>query len=186
MISYIKIAGALALVAVLFGAGYHVADLKGKAATAHVQHLWDVNKAEIAKLAADESAANARKFVAAITTNEGVTHDLQIQVDSLRDLNSTLASRLRLATDSPTGRGVLPKVTNNPGPISAAINDSVGAVDDAIAAALTECAVNRENYNALILELKPQLAGFNILRMPRDYSPRYERFDLKFALFHEF
>ena len=36
-------------------------------------------------------------------------------------------------------------------------SQSMGRLNDALAAALTECAVNRDNYNALLKELTPQL-----------------------------
>jgi hypothetical protein len=44
-----------------------------------------------------------------------------------------------------------------PAAIVGSTPDGVAKLDDAIAAALTECATNRANYQALIKELKPQL-----------------------------
>jgi hypothetical protein len=160
MINYLKIAAILAFTAVIFAGGFKVADWRDQAKIDKIQHAWDTDKADIAALAANQAAENARKLSETQTNNEGITHDLQNQVDTLRGLNSDLAQRLRsVHTDSPTGRGVVSKIDPHAGLTTAATDDRLGQIDDAIAATLTECAVNRSHYAALIAEIKPQLGA---------------------------
>jgi hypothetical protein len=151
--TYLKIAGGLAVVAFLTWVGLAIF-----AAGEHkIQIAWDADKVAIAQVTATQVAENSKKLADALTENEGITNDLQNQLENMRNLNSDLASRLRVATDPTTGSGPLSKAPNNTVSIVTAGNDSVGQIDDAIAAVLTECAETRDNYKALIAELTPQL-----------------------------
>lgn len=155
---YAKLAAALALGAALVYGGYHVADLKGKVALESLQHAWDVDKAAIQKVADDAIAQATKERDTALAANQGIQNDLQTQIDSIRGLNGSLADRLRnLAANSAADSSAMQKACGNTDAVTAAANARLGQASDAIAAALTECAVNTANYKALIAEIKPQL-----------------------------
>jgi hypothetical protein len=124
---------------------------------AQIQTQWDQDKAKI-QATADAAVAQATKDKeAAIASNEGIANDLQTQLDSLRNLNASLAQRLRIAASITAGSGNMSQGPNNPSPASDATRTRLGQINDAIAASLTECRTNWANYSALIKELKPQL-----------------------------
>lgn len=151
--TYIKLAGGLLVLgfllwlgSMIFAAGQHSTQVK-----------WDADKAAIATLAAKTAADNAAKLADTVSLNTGVIHGLQDQLTTLSSLNGTLAQRLRLATRPAAGGGAVPPSANIPGPLATPVNPGVGSLDDAIAGALTECAKTRDDYQALIAEIKPQL-----------------------------
>jgi hypothetical protein len=134
---------------------YHSGLTAGKA---EVQTAWDQDKAAIEKL--DEAAiAKANKDRDdALATNEGIQNDLQTQLATARALNTDLAQRLRAYEISSTARGnSVSEARGGPDTPTAAVNASLGRLDDATAAALSECAANRTNQIALIGEIVPQL-----------------------------
>jgi hypothetical protein len=155
--TYAKLAGAVVLLA-LFAWGA-IADYSAgkKAGEDFIQAAWDKDKEAIEKLASDKAATDAKRMAELTSDNEGIVNDLQNQIDAQRRLNSDLASRLRLATSIPAGSGPLPKAPNNSSPATITVNDRLGQIDDAIAAAFTECAQTRSDYKALIAEIKPQI-----------------------------
>jgi hypothetical protein len=124
---------------------------------AEVTAEWDQDKLEIAKATADQIAKITKERDDAVANNDGVANDLQAQITNLRSLNSALYQRLRLATRPAAGSGPVPKASDNTDAATAAANDRLGQIDDALAATLTECAVTRSNYKALIAEITPQL-----------------------------
>jgi hypothetical protein len=153
MMTFIKLAGGILVIAFLtwigsmvFAAGQH-----------SIQVKWDVDKAAIAQLSADTAAANAKKLADTVDANQGVIHGLQDTLTTLQSSNATLAERLRLATRPTAGGGAVPPLPSHPGPTDTPANPGLGPIDDAIAAALTECANTRASYEALIAEVKPQL-----------------------------
>jgi hypothetical protein len=154
---YAKLAFYAVLVAAIAYGGYHVADLKGKAATEKLQLAWDADKTAIQK-AADAAIAQATKDRdAALAANEGIESDFQTQLSSARALNDSLAQRLRLTASTATGSSSVPKTGSGQQSTPAGPAPSLGQIDDAIAATLTECAGNRAQLNSLIAEIRPQL-----------------------------
>ncbi len=158
--SDIKIIAALIALISLLGAGawgYRAIYDKGHAAgMAQVQVAWDADKAAIAKLAADQLAKVSEERDQALANNEAITNDLNAQIQTERNLNSSLASRLR-HYQTAAGSSAVPESGDQPAAADTPESQSLGRLNDALAAALTECAVNRDNYNALIKELTPQL-----------------------------
>ena len=139
----------------LYRSAYDSGQTAGKA---EIQVQWDTDKSKI-QAVTDAAIAQATKDKeAAIAANEGIQNDLQTQLASMRDLNTTLAKRMRLASSNPSANsGTLPQAAGNKDPVSAPANDSVGRLNQLLADALTECRANWANYSALIKELSPQL-----------------------------
>jgi hypothetical protein len=138
----------------LYRSAYDSGQTAGKA---EVQTLWDTDKAKIQAVTDAAIAQVTKDKEAAIAANEAITNDLQKQLGSMRDLNTGLAQRLRLATSASANSGTVPKASDNPKSPTAPIDNGVGRLNDAFAATLTECRTNWANYSALIKELKPQL-----------------------------
>lgn len=155
------IASLVAVIGILSGLWYyghaqHTAGFKEGAASIQVQ--WDADKEAIQK-AADEAVAKATKDRDdALQANEVLQNDYQVQISSARALNGELAQRLRDAQNRvPAGSGSVPKAGSGQGSTPTSGTPTMGQIDDAIAATLTECANNRAQLNALISEIKPQL-----------------------------
>jgi hypothetical protein len=156
MLTYVKLGAALALLAAFaWGAiaDYHAGKKAGQDA---VQTAWDANKLAIAEATAKAIQAVATDKETALANNGAVINDLQAQTVSLRGLNSSLAQRLRIATHPTTDFNTVSEGGDIAGSPTGAANDRVGQIDDSLAATLTECAVNRANYKALIAQVKPQ------------------------------
>ena len=154
---YVKLALWLALGSTIAYGGYHVADLKGKAALASLQEAWDADRAAIQKTTAAAIAQSTKERDDALQANEGITSDLTTQLSSIRELNSTLAARLRIATRVAADSGAVPKAGGGQSTIATPLDIGDGQIDDAIADALTECASNRANQVALQKEIISQL-----------------------------
>ena len=152
------LAALLALVAGVWWYGAHE-EAKGHAAgAAEIQTEWDADKVAIAKLASDAALKAEKDREDALANNEGVISDLQIQLQSARGLNTQLSASLRNYQTRPAaGGGGVPKAGGGQTVVVTAADPSVGRLDDALGAALSECADNRANQQALINELKPQL-----------------------------
>jgi hypothetical protein len=154
---YAKLAAALALGAALAYGCYHVADLKGKAAVASLQHAWDVDKASIQKVTDDAIAKATQERDTALQANEVISNDYQSQLSSARALSLSLAQQLRSYASRATNSGAVPKAGGGQGtaPTSSQSGDVV--LTNALGAALAECSANAAQLDALIVELKPQL-----------------------------
>jgi hypothetical protein len=139
--------------------GYRSAYGSGQTAgKAEVQGAWDRDKAAIQALTTDAIAQAMKDKDAALIANEGVRHDLQTQVDSARAIAGNLAQRLRIATArSASNSGPVSQAGPRQGAATTVPASSNDAITVAIANALTECAVNADNHDALIKELTPQL-----------------------------
>jgi hypothetical protein len=123
-----------------------------------VQVKWDKDLAARQKVTDDAIAQASKTHEAALAANQDTITDATNQIASLRSLNGNLAARLRNLTASAGAcGGPVPKAGDQPGATSASPTVTVGQINDALAAALTECAVNRANYTALIKEIKGQL-----------------------------
>jgi hypothetical protein len=161
MISEPKIILALAgVIALLLAASwggerlYHGGMVAGKA---EIQVKWDADLAARQKITDLAIAQATKERDIALSNNEETLSDANTQIANLRDLNTSLAARLRNIQSIGAGSGTLSQGSNKPDPVAGAGKVTMGQIDDAIAATLTECAVNRTNYSALIKELKPQL-----------------------------
>ena len=139
-----------------YGHAEHASGYKEGAAS--IQTQWDADKKAIQRLA-DEAVLKATKDRDdAIQANEVLHNDYQTQLSTARTLNSQLAQRLRNAQNRvPTGSGSVPKTGSGQGSTSTSSAPTMGQIDDAIAATLTECANNRAQLTALIGEIQPQL-----------------------------
>jgi hypothetical protein len=155
--NYVKLGLWVGLAAAIFLGGYKVADWRGKAALASLQHAWDVDKAQI-QATADAAIAQATKDkMTALAANEGIQSDYQTQLSSARALNGSLADRLRQLQSTPAHSSPVPKAGDRQQPAPTSGTPTMGQIDDAIAAAFTECANNRAQLNSLIAEIRPQL-----------------------------
>lgn len=139
-----------------YGHAEHASGFTEGAASVQVQ--WDADKEAIQKTA-DEAVVKATKDRDdALQANEVLHNDYQVQLSSARALNGQLAQRLRDAQNRvPTGSGSVPKAGSGQGSTATGGASTVGSLDDAIAATLTECANNRAQLDTLIAELRFQL-----------------------------
>jgi len=156
--NYLKI-GSIVILIVLIAWGEAALWNAGKKDGADsVQVLWDKDRAEIQDKADAAIAAATKQKEDAIAANEVIANDYQAQLLAARTLSSQLAQRLRLAETRPTtGSGAVSKDPTVFGVIVPSGTPSMGQIDDAIAATLTECASNRSQLNSLIAEIRPQL-----------------------------
>jgi hypothetical protein len=155
---YLKLAAAIAaLLGVLYAA--HAQYESGfTAGSNQIQVKWDRDLAARQKVTDDAIAQASKTHEAELAANQDTITDANNQIASLRSLNGNLAARLRNISASAGACGSpVPKAGDQPGAASAPIKITVGQINDALAAALTECAVNRANYAALIKEIKGQL-----------------------------
>src|ERR1700675_1645154 len=139
---YLKLAAAIAILAALAWASRAIYS----AGEQHIQLQWEADKAVIQATADAAIAKATAEKEAALTNNAQVINDTAQQIIALRDLNVQLSSRLRLATKAPANSGAVSTGDDFPGTATGAIADGMAKLDDAIAAALTECAINRANY----------------------------------------
>jgi hypothetical protein len=147
---------ALLAIGGVIGYGHYRYEAGDKNGSDRVTVAWDKDKVQIQAVTDAAIAAQTKAKEDAIAANEGIQNDLQIQLNSVRVLNTQLSQRLRsasLAANSST----VSKGADNPGTPSSATIARMGQINDAIAASLTECRTNWANYNALIKELGPQL-----------------------------
>jgi hypothetical protein len=149
--TYIKLGAGLALLAAFVWLGAAIYS----AGEQHIQLKWDADKAEIQAKADAAIAKATQDKETALANNEGIRSDLQTQLDSVRNLNTSLSERLRIY--SAAGGGSVPKAGDKPGVTPAPDTSRVGRLNDALGAALNECYGNRLKHEALIRELKPQL-----------------------------
>jgi hypothetical protein len=155
----IAIGVAVILLALSGFLGYRMAFNTGvMAGKAETQILWDNDKSKIQAIADAAIIEATKDKEAAIANNEGITNDLQTQLDSMRGLNASIAQRLRNSTASAAAHsGTVSQAADNSKPPAAATNDSVGRLNNALAATLTECRTNWASYKALIAEISAQL-----------------------------
>jgi hypothetical protein len=157
-IAYAKIAAVVLLLAAIFYGGYHVADLRGKAALASLQNAWDTNKAAI-QATTDKAIAQATKDKeTAQAANEVISHDYEAQLLAANTSAGNLArelrdARARLAANS----GTVQQTPSQSIPPSGATSPGMGRTDELLGGALAECAAVRAGYKALIAEITPQL-----------------------------
>jgi len=139
--------------------GYHAAYKAGAGAgAAHIQVLWDADKAQIQavtdKALAEANAAHDQ----AVTNNEAITDAYEAQLTSADALSDDLAHRLRDAeARAAANRGAVSKAGSGPGVVGPAPPSGPGQLERSLAAALTECRANSDQLAALIAELRPQL-----------------------------
>jgi hypothetical protein len=155
---YAKLAAAVVLIAAIFFGGYHVADLKGKAALAALQHAWDVDKAQIQGVTDAAIAQATKDKEAALEANGVIQSDYQTQLSAANARAAALASGLRnLENRIAANSGGMPKAGSGSEPADPTGAPSLGRLNNALGAALNECATNRAQLNALIAEIRPQL-----------------------------
>ena len=95
---------------------------------------------------------------AALANNEGVTNDLQNQLNSMRTLTSGLADRLRNAESrASSASSSLSKANDQLRTSSGPLNASLEQINGAVADAINECGANNAKYTALVRQLTPQL-----------------------------
>jgi hypothetical protein len=153
----VKLAFYGVLIAAIFYGGYHVAAVKGKSNLEALQLAWDDNKAAI-QAEADKAIAQATKErEAALEANGVIQSDYQAQLSTSQALNAGLSQRLRQYQSTSARSGPVPQASGGQQPVDPSTAQRLGLLDDAVASALTECADNRVQLNALIAQIKPQL-----------------------------
>jgi hypothetical protein len=139
-----------------YGHAQHASGFKEGANS--IQTQWDADREAIQKTADDAVLKATKDRDDAIQANEALHNDYQTQISSARALNGQLAQRLRDAQNRvPTSSGSVPKAGSGQGSPPTGGAPTMGQIDDAIAATLTECANNRAQLNTLISEIQPQL-----------------------------
>ena len=129
-----------------------------KAGSAEIQTQWDQDKAAIQKTADAAIAAATKERDDALAANEGISSDLQTQLSSARALNGQLANSLRqYQARAAASSGAVPKAGSGQGATTTPSTPSLGQLDAATGAALTECYSDRLEYEALIKEIIAQL-----------------------------
>jgi len=128
-----------------------------RAGAAEVQVQWDADMAKITAEAVKAKADADAEVQAALTANQGIRDDDNAKIAAINAANSGLALGLRRASCPAAGSGSLPKASGQPGSAPAGEASGAGPVDDAIAAAITECRINSAQLDALSAEIKPQL-----------------------------
>src|SRR5208282_2576891 len=129
-----------------------------KAGSAAIQVQWDQDKAAIQKTADAAIATATKERDDALAANEGISSDLQTQLSSARALNGQLANSLRqYQARAAASSGAVPKAGSGQGATTTPSTPSLGQLDAATGAALTECYSDRLEYEALIKEIIAQL-----------------------------
>lgn len=158
---YAKLAAVLALGAALAYGGYHVADLKGKAALASLQHAWDVDKAEIQKVT-DKAIEKATKDKEdAIAANEVINDEYQKKLNGVTADSDRFASLLRNAAITIAAhRSAMQQASNIAGSAQTrteAITVQLGQLVALTTDLRAECIKNDDELDALTSELNSQL-----------------------------
>jgi hypothetical protein len=158
---YAKLAFYAVLVTAIAYGGYHVADLKGKAALEKLQLAWDADKAAIQK-AADAAIAQATKDRdAALEANGVIQSEYQTQLSSANASAAQFANRLRnaesrlTASSSSTGKANSGQTTTATGTPTSA--DQLGQLVSLVTDLRTECLQNADQLDSLTAEIRPQL-----------------------------
>ena len=134
--------------------GVHVGERSG---ANRVQVAWDADRAAISQTAADAKAKADQAELSALQ-NDGVIYaNLQTESAAIAADRDSLAGRLRHALGLATSCGSLQPTASIPGPAPSGSPSGAGYVDDAIAAALTECRLNSAQLDALEAQIRPQL-----------------------------
>lgn len=158
---YAKVIVGLALGAALSFGGYHVADLKGKAALASLQHAWDQDKAAIQKVTDDAIAKATQERDTALQANEAISNDYQAKLSTANSDAAQFAQRLRNAENIiAANRGALPKANDNASPATTGAargSDQLGQLVALVTGLRTECKANSDQLDALSAEMRPQL-----------------------------
>lgn len=159
--TYAKLAGVLALVAAIFLGGYKIADWRGKAALASLQHGWDEDKASIQAVTDKAIAQATKERDEAIQTNQ-VLHD-QYEANRANAAADTaaFAKRLRDAESRLTAANSRPVPIDSAGQgdVSSGEQGSaqqLGQLVTLVAELRGECKANDDTLDSLYASLNSQ------------------------------
>lgn len=150
--------GAAIVLGALFWVTHAVYEAGDKNGANRIQVAWDADKTQIANVAAQAIAQMTAERDMALRANEVIHDQYSKQLQANADTAAALSQRLRNAEAIATAHSnLLSKAADIVRSAQSGSTSGMGPIDDAIAAALTECADNRAQLNSLIAELKPQL-----------------------------
>ena len=163
MSSYLLLAkvGLVGVLVLAVGLGiWRYGDNRFNVGKAVVQGQWDLDKAKIAQVTAQAIATANEKTAEALAVNRRLHDEYTQTVATLDNGNNDLARRLRLAESrAAADRRALQETGNRQGSSPPSSAPSNGSIDDAIAAALTECRENASQLDTLVGEVTRQMGS---------------------------